>query len=417
VDARSIGELYRKESGAIVARMIRVLGGDFSLAEEVVQEAFEAALAEWPNAGAPGNERAWLFSTARHKAIDRLRRRARFEAPLDDGVTLEALATEAGEEFAPGGDEDQLRLIFTCCHPALALDAQVALTLRTLCGLTTDEIARAFLVETKTMAQRLVRAQNKIRIAKIPYVVPERAELGERLDAVLGVVYLVFNEGYAATAGDALVRHELCREAIRIGRLVERLMPERAEPVALVALMLLHDARREARVDAAGDLVLLEEQQRSRWDRAEIDEGLERVERALRLGGATPYALQAAIAALHAQAPRAEVTDWGQIVLLYDALVRLTPTPVVRLNRAVAVAMRDGPERGLALLGELADEPDLEAHHLFFAARADLARRLGRYAAARADYARALELCRAGPERRYLERRLDEVARPDGAGR
>jgi RNA polymerase sigma-70 factor (ECF subfamily) len=410
VDAATIGELYRRESGAIVARMIRVLGGDFSLAEEVVQEAFEAALAEWPASSAPRNERAWLYATARHKAIDKLRRRTRFETPLDEGTELAALAVAPNDEPASSGDDDLLRLIFTCCHPALALEAQVALTLRTLCGLTTDEIARAFLVEPKTMAQRLVRAQNKIRIAKIPYVVPERAELDERLDAVLGVVYLVFNEGYAATAGDALIRHELCREAIRIGRLVERLMPERAEPVALLALMLLHDARRDTRIDSAGELVLLEEQDRSRWDRAEIAEGLERVERALRLGGPTPYAIQAAIAALHARAARAEDTDWRQIALLYAELVRLAPTPVVRLNRAVAVAMHEGAERGLELLRELEDEPDLRAHHLFFAARADLARRLGHTAAARDDYARALELCRAGPERRYLERRLEQVS-------
>jgi RNA polymerase sigma-70 factor (ECF subfamily) len=409
LDARSIGELYRRESGAIVARMIRALGGDFSLAEEVVQEAFEAALSEWPASGAPRNERAWLLATARHKAIDRLRRRTRFEAPLDT-TELEALGSEPTEEAGRAGYDDQLRLIFTCCHPALALDAQVALTLRTLCGLTTDEIARAFLVEAKTMAQRLVRAQNKIRVAKIPYVVPERAELDERLEAVMGVVYLVFNEGYAATGGDALVRRELCNEAIRIGRLLETLMPERAEPIALVALMLLHDARRDTRTDAAGDLVLLEEQDRTRWDQAAIAAGLERVERALKLGGPSPYAIQAAIAALHAQAPRAEDTDWRQIALLYAELVRLAPTPVVRLNRAVAVAMHEGPERGLALLGELADEPDLASHHLFYAARADLARRLGRREEARRDYARALELCRAAAERRYLEKRLGEVS-------
>jgi RNA polymerase sigma-70 factor, ECF subfamily len=409
LDARSIGELYRRESGAIVARMIRALGGDFSLAEEVVQEAFEAALSEWPASGAPRNERAWLLATARHKAIDRLRRRTRFEAPLDT-TELEALGSEPTEEAGRAGYDDQLRLIFTCCHPALALDAQVALTVRTLCGLTTDEIARAFLVEAKTMAQRLVRAQNKIRVAKIPYVVPERAELDERLEAVMGVVYLVFNEGYAATGGDALVRRELCNEAIRIGRLLETLMPERAEPIALVALMLLHDARRDTRTDAAGDLVLLEEQDRTRWDQAAIAAGLERVERALKLGGPSPYAIQAAIAALHAQAPRAEDTDWRQIALLYAELVRLAPTPVVRLNRAVAVAMHEGPERGLALLGELADEPDLASHHLFYAARADLARRLGRREEARRDYARALELCRAAAERRYLEKRLGEVS-------
>jgi RNA polymerase sigma-70 factor, ECF subfamily len=409
LDRASIGELYRRESGAIVARMIRVLGGDFSLAEDVVEEAFEAALAEWPASGAPRNERAWLLGTARHKAIDRLRRRTRFEAPLDT-VDLDALGTDSADEPDGAEHDDQLRLIFTCCHPALSLEAQVALTLRTLCGLTTDEIARAFLVEPKTMAQRLVRAQNKIRIAKIPYIVPERAELDERLDAVMGVVYLVFNEGYAATGGDALVRRELCSEAIRIGRLLETLMPERAEPIALVALMLLHDARRDTRVDSTGDLVLLEEQDRTRWDHAEIAEGLERVERALRLGGPSPYALQAAIAALHAQAERAEDTDWRQIALLYAELVRVTPTPVVRLNRAVAVAMHEGPERGLELLLELTDEADLATHHLFYAARADLARRLDRREAARRDYARALELCRGAAERRYLERRLSEVS-------
>jgi RNA polymerase sigma-70 factor (ECF subfamily) len=409
VDPAAVGELYRKESSAILATLIRALGGDFALAEEVVQEAFEAALAEWAVSGEPRSPRAWLLATARHKAIDRIRRRSRFEAPLeDDGVALEALAT--GPDADPSGTgDDQLRLIFTCCHPALALEAQVALTLRTLCGLTTDEIARAFLVDPKTMAQRLVRAKNKIRVAKIPYVVPERAELAERLEAVMGVVYLVFNEGYAATHGDALVRRELCREAIRIGRLLESLLPERAEPVALVALMLLHDARRDARLDAAGDLVLLEEQDRSLWDREEIAEGLERVERTLRQAGATPYGLQAAIAALHAQAPRAEATDWPQIALLYGELARLAPTPVVLMNRAVAVAMADGAERGLTLLAELAAEPDLKAHHLFFAARAELERRLGRRDDARRDYAEALALCRAEPERRYLERRLAEL--------
>ena len=408
MDPAAIGELYRKESSAILATMIRAVGGDFALAEEVVQEAFEAALGEWASSGEPRNPRAWLLATARHKAIDRIRRRSRFEAPLDEGVDLAALEVEPEMDPSGAGD-DQLRLIFTCCHPALALESQVALTLRTLCGLTTDEIARAFLVDPKTMAQRLVRAKNKIRIAKIPYVVPARGELDERLDAVMGVVYLVFNEGYAATHGDALVRRELCREAIRIGRLLESLMPERAEPVALVALMLLHDARRDARLDAAGDVVLLEDQDRSRWAREEIAEGLERVERALRQGGATPYGLQAAIAALHAQAARAEDTDWQQIALLYGELLRVSPTPVVRMNRAVAVAMAEGAVRGLALLGELEDEPDLKSHHLFFAARAELERRLGRLAEARRDYAQALDLCRAEPERRYLERRLAEL--------
>jgi len=389
--------------------MIRALGGDFALAEEVVQDAFEAALGEWPDSGAPRNARAWLLGTARHKAIDRIRRRSRFEAPLDEGVDLAALGAAPDEAAGDAVGDDLLRLIFTCCHPALALEAQVALTLRTLCGLTTDEIARAFLVEPKTMAQRLVRAQNKIRVAKIPYVVPGRAELAERLEAVMSVVYLVFNEGYAATGGDELVRRELCNEAIRIGRLLESLMPEYSEPTALVALMLLHDARRDARLDSEGNLVLLEDQDRSRWDQREIEEGLARVTQALRRGGATPYGIQAAIAALHAEAPRAEDTDWAQIVLLYGELVRLVPTPVVLLNRAVAVAMHEGAERGLALLGEIAGEPELVGHHLFHAARAELERRLGRVEDARRDYARALELCRAGPERRYLERRLGEL--------
>ena len=412
LDHAAIALLYKQESSAILARMIRALGGDFGLAEEVVQEAFETALEEWPKAGAPRNPRAWLLGTARHKAIDRIRRRTRFEAPLDDEVDLAALVSEPEDEPKSGFGDDLLRLIFTCCHPALALEAQVALTLRTLCGLTTDEIARAFFVDPKTMAQRLVRAKNKIRVAKIPYVVPGRAELAERLAAVLSVVYLVFSEGYAVTSGDALVRRELCSEAIRIGRLLETLIPDQAETTALVALMQLHDARRDARLDAQGNLVLLEDQDRSRWDRAEIEEGLTRVTHALRRGGATPYGIQAAIAALHAEAPRAEDTDWQQIALLYAELARISPTPVVLLNRAVAVAMHEGPERGLELLLALADEPDLSLHHLFYAARADLSRRLGRTSEARRDYARALELCRAVPERRYLERRLEELGAP-----
>jgi RNA polymerase sigma-70 factor (ECF subfamily) len=411
VDHAAIAELYKRESASILATMIRALGGDFALAEEVVQDAFEAALAEWPASGAPRNARGWLLGTARHKAIDRIRRRSRFEAPLDEDFDLAALGAAPDEAVGDAVGDDLLRLIFTCCHPALALEAQVALTLRTLCGLTTDEIARAFLVEPKTMAQRLVRAQNKIRIAKIPYVVPGRAELAERLDAVMSVVYLVFNEGYAATGGDELVRRELCNEAIRIGRLLESLMPEHSEPTALVALMLLHDARRDARLDNEGNLVLLEDQDRSRWDKREIEEGVARVTQALRRGGATPYGIQAAIAALHAEAAQAEATDWAQIALLYGELARLVPTPVVLLNRAVAVAMHEGAERGLALLGEIAGEPELVGHHLFHAACAELERRVGRVEDARRDYARALELCRAGPERRYLERRIAELGR------
>ncbi|HXK19973.1 MAG TPA: sigma-70 family RNA polymerase sigma factor, partial [Polyangiaceae bacterium] len=309
-------QIYRSESAAVTARLIRVLGGDFALAEEAVQEAFAAALEQWPAQGTPQYPRAWLIQTAQHKAIDRLRRTRRFEAPLEDAELL-ALTSEATECAPESEQDDYLRLIFTCCHPALALEAQVALTLRTLCGLSTDEIARAFLVEPVTMAQRLVRAKSKIKVAKIPYTVPELDELDERLDAVLTVVYLVFSEGYAATSGDSWIRRDLSSEAIRLGRLLERLLPERTEPTALVALMLLHDARRDARVDAHGDLVLLEEQDRSRWDRAQIAEGRERVERALRQGGPTAYALQAAIAALHAEAPTAAATDWPQIVLLY----------------------------------------------------------------------------------------------------
>jgi RNA polymerase sigma-70 factor, ECF subfamily len=406
VDAKLLGELYRRESGAVLARTIRVLGGDFALAEEVVQETFAAALVQWPVEGTPPNQRAWLLRTARNKAIDRVRR-ARFETPLADASPLAGIAYPPSDEDDETGD-DTLRLVFTCCHPALALEAQVALTLRTLCGLTTEEVARAFLVEELTMAQRLVRAQKKIRVARIPYVVPAREELPERLDAVTTVVYLVFNEGYAATAGDVLVRRELCAEAIRLGRLLESLLPNESEPVALLALMLLHDARRDTRVDEAGELVLLEDQDRSRWHHSQIAEGLERVERALRAGGATSYSLQAAIAALHARAPTAGATDWAQIAVLYAELVRRCPTPVVRLNHAVALAMLHGPERGLALLEEL-PRAELAHHHLFYAARADLLRRAGRRGDAAVDYARAHELAGSEPERRFLARRLSEM--------
>jgi RNA polymerase sigma-70 factor (ECF subfamily) len=372
-----------------------------------VQEAFAAALEQWPSAGTPQYPRAWLIQTAQHKAIDRLRRSRRFEAPLEDAELL-SLAQAASDDAATEQD-DYLRLIFTCCHPALAVEAQVALTLRTLCGLSTDEIARAFLVEPLTMAQRLVRAKNKIKVAQIPYIVPERSELDERLDAVLAVVYLVFSEGYAATTGDAWVRRDLSSEAIRLGRLLERLLPERSEPGALVALMLLHDARREARVDAAGDLVLLEDQDRSKWDRAQIAEGCQRVERALRAGGATAYALQAAIAALHAQAPTAAATDWPQIVLLYQELLRVLPTPVVALNQAAAVAMAEGPEAGLAMLEALADVDEFQSYFPFFATRADLLRRQGRHAEALLDFERSLQLAKNEPERRYIARRIAEA--------
>ncbi len=385
------------------------MGGDFALAEEVVQEAFAAALEQWPTEGTPQHPRAWLIQTAQHKAIDRQRRSRRFEAPLEDEELLAFAHDPSAGEPAPTEHDDYLRLIFTCCHPALALEAQVALTLRTLCGLSTDEIARAFLVEPVTMAQRLVRAKNKIKVAKIPYAVPERSQLDERLDAVLSVVYLVFSEGYAATSGDAWVRRDLSTEAIRLGRLLERLLPERSEPVALVALMLLHDARRDTRVDAAGDLVLLEDQDRTRWDQAQIAEGCERVERALRSGGPTAYALQAAIAALHAQAKLAQHTDWPQIVLLYRELLKQLPSAVVALNHAAAVAMADGPAAGLELLVELSKLEELRAYQPFFATRADLLRRLGQLEAAVPDYERSLELAKNEPEKRYLARRLSDV--------
>jgi RNA polymerase sigma-70 factor (ECF subfamily) len=370
-----------------------------------VQDAFAAALEQWPAAGTPEHPRAWLVQTAQHKAIDRLRRSRRFEAPLDE-ATLRELSSDA----RPTEPDDYLRLIFTCCHPALAPEAQVALTLRTLCGLTTDEIARAFLVEPATMAQRLVRAKHKIKVAKIPYVVPEENELEERLDAVLAVIYLVFSEGYVATFGDAWVRRDLATEAVRLGRWLEQLLPDRSEPIALVALMLLHDARRETRVDQHGDLVLLEDQDRSRWHQAQIAEGCERVERALSAGGATPYALQAAIAALHARAPSAAATDWPQIVLLYCELLKRAPSAVVALNHAAAVAMANGPERGLELLSKLADREELAAYQPFFATRAELLRRLGRFAEALPDYRRGLELAKNEPEKRFMARRLAEVA-------
>jgi RNA polymerase sigma-70 factor (ECF subfamily) len=412
VDSEVIGQLYRTHSGAITARLIRVVGGDFGLAEEAVQDAFSAALMQWPVDGIPNNPRAWLARTAHNKAVDRLRRRAKFETAVDP-ETVEALAALSGEPEAAAMEvteiDDYLRLIFTCCHPALAVEAQVALTLRTLCGLTTDEIARAFLVEPVAMAQRLVRAKNKIKVAKIPYVVPARAELDERLDSVLSVVYLVFGEGYAATSGEQLLRNDLCREAIRLGRLLVQLMPDRAEPLVLLSLMLLHDSRSATRVDAAGELVLLEDQDRTRWNQSQIDEGVGLLERALSSGVKSPYAIQAAIAALHAQAQIAADTDWLQIASLYAELLRREGTPVIALNHAAAVAMAEGIERGLALLDALASEETMQSYHLYFAARADLLRRAVRRDEARAAYLEAHRLVGNEPERRYLAKRLAEL--------
>jgi RNA polymerase sigma-70 factor, ECF subfamily len=413
--AAAVEALYRSDWGRIVATLIRLVG-EFDLAEEAAQEAFAAAVDQW-RGGIPESPRAWIIQTARHKAIDRIRRRARLQEKLQSYGEVET--TRAAAPPPPDSSEipdDQLRLIFTCCHPALAVEAQVALTLRTLCGLETDEIARAFLVPPTTMAQRLVRAKRKIRDAGIPYRVPDTADMPVRLDAVLTVIYLVFNEGYAATRGEPLVRDELCAEAIRLGRLVRTLMsPDPpAEATALVALMLLHDARRHTRLNDTGDLVTLEDQDRHRWDRHQIAEALPLVDEALR-GGPGPFALQAAIAALHCEARRAEDTDWPQILRLYDLLERLQPSPIVSLNRAVAVAMVHGAASGLTLIDALASEGNLEGYHLLHAARADLLRRLGSWAKASDSYRQALALVTNESERRFLARRLREVdARASG---
>ena len=392
--ASAIANVFRGERARVLATTIRVCNGDFELAEEAVQDAFEAALARWPAEGLPAEPRAWLATVARFKAIDTIRRRAKLRELVEPPEEATA------PDVAPVPD-DRLRLIFTCCHPALAPEAQVALTLRTLGGLTTEEIARAFLTSATTMAQRLVRAKTKIRDARIPYEVPEASELPARLDAVMEVVYLIFNEGYAATAGDAWVRRDLCSEAIRLGRLLVELV-DAPEPRGLLALMLLHDSRRDARTDAAGDLVLLEDQERGRWDRAQIEEALALVPAALR-GGRGPYPIEAAIAALHACAATAAGTDWPQIAALYHELYRRKPTPIVALNRAVAIAMWQGPADGLALLDPL----ELHDYHLWHAARADLLRRLGRIDEALVAYRHALAHARSEPERRFLQRRID----------
>jgi RNA polymerase sigma-70 factor (ECF subfamily) len=399
--AAAIADVFRAERARVLATTIRACNGDFELAEEAVQDAFEAALARWPSEGLPAEPRGWLVSVARHKVVDQIRRNVKLREIVGDQI---APIAEMPRD-APAVADDRLRLMFTCCHPALAPEAQVALTLRTLGGLTTEEIARAFLTSPVTMAQRLVRAKTKIKDARIPYEVPEASELPERLDAVMSVVYLIFNEGYAATTGDEWLRRDLSREAIRLGRLLVELVGDTlgGEPLGLLALMLLHDARRDTRTDEHGDLVLLEDQDRARWDHAQIAEALELVPLALRRGGG-PYALEAAIAALHCSAKRAADTDWAQIAALYAERFKRAPSPIVELNRAVAVAMAEGPAAGLAVVEPL--QAALGEYHLWHATRADLLRRLGRTKAASSAYREALARVGSDPERRFLERRL-----------
>jgi RNA polymerase sigma-70 factor (ECF subfamily) len=409
-DVREVVDVvYRSESRKVLATLIRLLG-DFETAEEALHDAFAVAVEQWARDGVPANPRTWLVSTGRFKAIDGMRRRARFDASLMElAKQLEQSTSDAEEWNEESVEDDRLRLIFTCCHPALAPEAQVAMTLREVCGLTTEEIARPFLTKPATVAQRIVRAKAKIREARIPYEVPSERELPDRLDAVLRVVYLVFNEGYSASSGGSLTRHDLSAEAIRLGRLLIELLPE-PEAMGLLALMLLHDSRRATRTSPTGDLILLENQDRALWNRDQITEGISLVARTLSSGQVGPYTIQAAIAAAHAQAPSSATTDWAQIVALYDLLMRAEPSPVVELNRAVAVAMRDNPLAGLTLIDTILARGDLENYHLAHAARADLCRRLGRTAESRVSYERALSLTQQEPERRFLERRLSELS-------
>jgi RNA polymerase sigma-70 factor, ECF subfamily len=404
-----VEDVYRSESRHVLATLIRLLG-DFDTAEEALHDAFAVAVEQWARDGVPGNPRAWLVSTGRFKAIDAMRRRARFDESLVElAKQSETAVYDNDAQDDESVEDDRLRLIFTCCHPALSPEAQVAMTLREVCGLATEEIARAFLTKPATIAQRIVRAKAKIHDTRIPYEVPPKKELPDRLDAVLRVIYLVFNEGYSASCGESLTRHDLSAEAIRLGRLLIELLPE-PEAIGILALMLLHDSRRAARTSPTGDLILLEDQDRSLWSRDQILEGVSLVKQALSSSPVGPYTIQAAIGAVHAQAVSAAATDWAQIVALYDVLMRAQPSPVIELNRAVAVAMRDGPSAGLILINAILTRGDLQSYHLAHSARADLCRRLGRTADARTSYERALSLTQQEPERRFLARRLSELS-------